>query len=337
MPRKKKEKQIEPAVVYALPVLPVKNTVLFPYMMLPLSVGRPSSVAAVQAALESEQKELLVVAQRDPNIEQPSLDDLFSVGTKAVIKNVGRSDGLLEVLVQGVERVTILEATQTEPYLKVQACTLPLPEEDNGAEFEALRRAVIDLGRRAFELAHPEAQVQLNQMAGQRDNALRLVFFLASVLGLDFAKQQKLLEAKTRLEAVRLLHEFLTHEVQVLELRHKIAAQARSEMTQEQREYMLRQQLKAIQQELGEKSPEQAEVDELRKRLEEADLPEQVRKEAERELRRLERLPPAAPDYQLTRTYVELIAELPWNESTRETIDMKRARQVLDEDHYDLK
>ncbi|HIQ21571.1 MAG TPA: endopeptidase La [Planctomycetes bacterium] len=335
MARKGKQK-VEPAVVYSLPVLPIKDAVLFPEMVLPLSVGRPQSVAAVQAALESETKELLVVAQRDPSTEQPSLEDLFSVGTKGVVKNAGQSDGALEVLVQGVERVTIMQAEQTEPYLKVQACTLPRPEEDEGAEFEALRRAVIELAQRGFELAHPQSQIPLNQIAAQRENTLRLFYFLASVLGLDYRKQQQLLEAATQLEAVRLLHGFLSHEVQVLEIRHKIAAQARSEMSQEQREYMLRQQLKAIQQELGEKSPEEAGVEELRKQLEEAELPEPVRKEAERELRRLERLPPAAPDYQLTRTYLELIAELPWNKSTQDTIDLSRARRVLDEDHYDL-
>jgi len=224
---------IATAEVFSLPVLPVKNTVLFPQMLLPLSVGRPGSLAAVEAALQSENKELIVVAQKDPNVEQPTFDDLYKIGTRAVIKNVARSENVLEILVQGLDRVTILKAEQAEPYLRVEACVLPLPEKDDSAEFEALRRAIVDLGRRAFELAHPEGRIHLDQVAAQTDEPLKVFFFLSSVLGLDYAKQQRLLEAKTRLEAARLLHQFLTHEVQVLELRQKIAAQARSEMSQE--------------------------------------------------------------------------------------------------------
>jgi ATP-dependent Lon protease len=156
------------------------------------------------------------------------------------------------------------------------------------------------------------------------------------MLSLDVAREQALLEAPTRAEALRLLHGYLSHEVQVLELRQKINTQAQTEMGKEQREYLLRQQLRAIQEELGEKNPEKAEVDELRRRLGEADLPETVRKEAERELGRLERLPSAAPDFQVTRTYLELVLELPWHKATEDAIDLTRARQVLDEDHFGL-
>jgi ATP-dependent Lon protease len=156
------------------------------------------------------------------------------------------------------------------------------------------------------------------------------------MLSLDVAREQALLEAPTRLEALRLLHGYLAHEVQVLELRQKISTAAQTEMGKEQREYLLRQQMRAIQEELGEKNPEKAEVDELAQRLREADLPEYVRKEAERELTRLERLPAAAPDFQMTRSYLELILELPWKKGTQDVIDLRLARQVLDEDHFDL-
>ena len=157
----------------------------------------------------------------------------------------------------------------------------------------------------------------INQLAAQAQDPLRLAYLLGSMLGLDVAKEQALLEAPTRAEALRLMHGYLSHEVQVLELRQKINSQAQTEMSKEQREYMLRQQLRAIQEELGEKNPEKAEVELLRQRLAEADLPDEVRKEAERELGRLERLPPAAPDYQVMRTYLELILELPWRKSDR--------------------
>jgi ATP-dependent Lon protease len=156
------------------------------------------------------------------------------------------------------------------------------------------------------------------------------------MLSLDVQKEQSLLEATTRHEALRLLHDYLTHEVQVLELRQKIATQAQTEISKEQRDYMLRQQLRAIQDELGEKSPEKAEVEALRQRLEEADLPDEVRKEAERDLSRLERLPAMAPDHQVTRSHLELVLELPWKKSTEDQLDLVKTREILDEDHFDL-
>ncbi len=186
-------------------------------------------------------------------------------------------------------------------------------------------------------MSHAEAQLSIAQILSQFKDPLHKAYMLASMLSLDLEKEEQLLEANSRLAALRLMHEFLVHEVQIVELRQKIASQVQSEMSREQREYHLRQQLRAIQQELGEASGEQAEVDELRSRLEEAELPDDVRKEAERELSRLERLPAAAPDYQITRSYLELVLELPWNNLTQDNLDLARARAVLDEDHYDLK
>jgi ATP-dependent Lon protease len=326
----------EVEVVQTLPVLPMKNTVLFPYLFLPLSVGRPSTIAAVEAALATEEKTLLVVVQRDPNNEQPGPDDLYPIGTKAVIKKMVRpQQGGIEILVQGSERLAILKIEQTEPYLKARVRPLPFPD-DSGTELEALQRAVIELAGRVIELAQPQAGVNIDQLAAQAQDPLRLAYLLGSMLGLDVPKEQALLEAPTRAEALRLLHGYLSHEAQVLELRQKINTQAQTEMSKEQRDYMLRQQMRAIQEELGERNPEKAEVELLRQRLAEADLPDEVRKESDRELNRLERLPPAAPDYQVARTYLELILELPWRKSTEETIDLPKSRKVLDEDHYGL-
>jgi ATP-dependent Lon protease len=319
----------------SLPVLPLRNTVLFPRLFMPLSVGRPHSVAAVESVLATEEKTVLALAQRNGDTDEPSADNLFTVGTRAVIKKMARGEQAIEMLIQGVERVFVLRMEQTTPFIKAQVRPLPVPD-DTGPEVEALYRAILDLTGRVLELAHPEPQINIAQLAAQAQDPLQLAYLIGSMLSLDVAREQALLEAPTRLEALHLVHGYLSHEVQVLELRNKISTQAQNEMSKQQREYMLRQQMRAIQEELGETNPEKAEAAEVRRRLAEADLPDEVRKEAERELSRLERLPPAAPDFQVARTYLDLILELPWKKSTPEEIDLKRARQVLDEDHFDL-
>jgi ATP-dependent Lon protease len=327
--------ETRPEALLSLPVLPLKNSVLFPHLFMPLSAGRPVSMAAVEAILSTEEKTFLAVALKNPDVEQPTADDLFAVGTRAVVKKMARSGAGIELLVQGVERVALVGLEQTEPYLKALVRPLPLPE-DQGTEVEALRRAVLELTARALELAHPEGGFNIEQLAAQAPDPLILAFLVGSMLSIDVGKEQSLLEAPSRVEALRLIHGYLAHELQVLELRSKITTQAQTEMGKEQREYLLRQQLRAIQGELGETSPERAEVQELRDRLLSADLPADVHKEFERELGRMERLPPAAPDYQITRTYLELVLELPWRKSTEDDLDLDKAQRVLDEDHYDL-
>ncbi|HMC65281.1 MAG TPA: LON peptidase substrate-binding domain-containing protein, partial [Gemmataceae bacterium] len=326
---------VSPAgTVLTLPVLPLKNTTIFPYIFAPLSVGRPSSLAAVEAALASEDKTFVAVAQRGEAADQP-MADLYTIGTRVVVKKMARSEDTVELIVQGVERVHILRLEQIEPFPKARVQVMPVPE-DGGTEVEALHRAVIELAAKALQLAQPQGQINIEQIVAQAGDPLRLAYLIGSMLSLDVQKEQALLEANTRVEALRLLHGYLQHEVQVLELRSQIASRAQTELTKEQRDYVLRQQLRAIQEELGDKNPEKAEVEELRKRLTEADVPDDVRKEAERELGRLERMPAAAPDYQLTRTYLELVLELPWKKATIDVIDLNRARTVLDEDHFDL-
>ena len=321
----------------ALPVLPMKNTALFPHLLMPLSVGRPKSLAAVEAALATEGKELVLIAQRDASVEAPAQGDLFTYGTKAVIRKMSRpGESHIELLVQGVERLMLLKFESTDPYLIGLFNVAPMAV-DVTPELEALQRSVLELAGRAIELAQAAVPVEISQlMAGSKD-PVRLVYMLASMFSLDLEKEQTLLEAQTVSDAYRLLHTYLSHEVQVLELRNKINESARSEMGKEQRDYMLRQQMRAIQQELGEKSPEQSEIDLIRERLEKTDLPDEVRKEAERELRRLEKLPSAAPDFHVIRTYLEYVIELPWRVSTEDQLEIARARKILNEDHYDLK
>lgn len=320
-----------------LPLLPLKNTALFPHLLMPLSVGRPRSVLAVEAALNTEEKELAIFAQREASVEAPGMEDLYAYGTKAVVRKMVRpTPNTIELLVLGVERLMLLAVEEKDGYLVAKVRVAPQQVEMT-AETEALQRSVLELASKAIAMAQPQAQIDLSQLSASQEDPMKLVYVLASMMGLGLEKEQTLLEAATCTDALRLLHNYLSHELQVLEIRSKIADQARSEMSKDQREYLLRQQLRAIQQELGEKSPEQAEIDQLRERLEEADLPDEVRAEAERELRRLERLPPAAPDYHVVRTYLEFVIELPWRKSTQDSLDIARARQILDEDHYDLK
>jgi ATP-dependent Lon protease len=323
--------------IQTLPLLPIKNTVLFPHLQMPLSIGRPASLAAVEAAMASEEKQIIIVAQRDATIDTPTQDDLYSIGTIAIVKKKTHPrDGMLELVVQGAERAVVLKIEQTTPYFTARVRTLPAPG-DGGAEVEALHRAILELAAKALELTQSQATQQLGQLLVNTEDPLRLVYLLGSMLSLDLVKEQSILEAPTRADALRLMHGYLTYEVQVLELRQKIAGQAQSEMSREQREYFLRQQLRAIQQELGEQNSEQTEVALLREQLEKSDLPEEVRKEAERELQRLERLPAASPEHHVVRSYLELVLELPWRKSSESVFDIARARQVLDEDHYDLK
>ena len=326
-----------PDTVHTLPVLPVKNTVLFPFLLLPLNVVRASSIAAIEAALASEEKEIVVVAQRDASVEIPRLADLYSIGTKAVIKKMARPrEDLLEVVLLGVERVVLIKLEPNGAYQKVRVKPLPLPAE-RSTEIEALHREVSELAARALELTQPQASGELRQLIAGSKDPLRLAYMLAPMFSVELEKEQSLLEAPTVADCLRLMHSYLSHELQVLELQSKIASQAQSEMSREQREYLLRQQLRAIQKELDGEDPEQNQMALLRERFSKADLPEEVRKEAERELARLERLSPASPDYHVARAYLDFLLELPWKVATEDVLDISHARQILDEDHYDLR
>ncbi len=260
-----------------LPVLPIKNTVLFPFLLMPLSVGRERSLAATEAAAASEDKTLLVVAQKDAGVQDPAFEHLYTIGTEAVIKRLERGEGGVQMIVQGTRRMEIIEQSSSSPYLQARAHALAEPA-DQGTEIDALQRTIVDLVGRIQAMTQSEAQIGIAQILSQFKDPLHQAYLLASMLSLDLEKEQQLLEATTRLSALRLMHEFLTHEVQIVELRQKIASQAQSEMSREQREYLLRQQLRAIQQELGEQTSEQAEMAELRQRLAEAKLPEDVQK-----------------------------------------------------------
>ena len=325
--------------IQVLPILPLKSAVLFPGLLMPLSVGRSASIKAVDAALKTEEKEIVVVAQRSPETDEPAQDDLYTIGTKATIRKIARpSSDQIELLVLGSERVVITRVTSEDGMMMAKIRPLPLPE-DRGTEVEALQGALFELAMRAISLAQSaQSPSEISTMLESANgDPVRLAYLLASMFSLDIAKEQELLASQTTVDTLRLMHKYLAHEVQVLEIRAKIASDARSEMGKEQRDYMLRQQMRAIQTELGDKNNDQDEIGQLREKLEKAKLPEDIGKEAKRELSRLERLSAGQPEFHVIRTYLEYVLELPWNASTADNLDIANARGILDDDHYGLK
>ncbi|MEO8100028.1 MAG: endopeptidase La [Acidobacteriota bacterium] len=318
-----------------LPVLPLKNSVLYPGLMMPLSVGRSASVAAVEAALATEEKEIIVVAQRDNSVDSPNAGDLYTVGTRAVIRksNPGRSDQR-EIFVQGVERVVLVKLEQNG-YTKARYRVLPLPD-DSTRETEALTLSIIETGSKLVNLVQGQTPQEIARMFGGQADPLQLAFMVASILNLDVEKEQALLETPTRLEGLRMVLAWLSHEVDIAEIRTKVSEQARTEISREQREYVLRQQKKAIEQELGEKNSDEAEAEGLREKLAKVQLPDEVRKEAERELARLDKVNSASPEHNVIRTWLEYVIDLPWEKRSEDNLDLKNARQVLDDDHYGI-
>ena len=322
--------------ILTLPVIPMKNTALFPHLLMPLSVGRTRSRAAVEAALATESKEVVLLSQKDSAVEEPGQNDLYTYGTRAVIRKSQHNGEIIELLVLGLERVMLLKLESTEPYMSARVQRAPWVNEMS-PEIEALQRSVLETAGKLVELSNVQLPTEITQLIVQDKDPSRVVYLLSSILSLDLEKEQTLLEAQSIADAFRLLHNYLSREVQVLEIRNNISSKARDEMSKEQRDYVLRQQLRAIQSELGEQDGEKAEVEELRKKLAEADLPDEVRKDAERELKRLERIPAASPEYNVIRTWLDIVIELPWNKSTEDNLDIAHARKVLDEDHFDLK
>src|SRR5215218_1400673 len=307
-----------------LPVLPLKETVVFPDSAAPLAIGQERSIALIDEVVTRDGMVALVTA-KDPEVEQPGWEYLHEIGTAAMVhKLIKVPDGTLRILVQGLQRIKLDERVQDAPYLVGAFSELPDVESDS-KELEALARNVQMLFGRIVALV-PYLPAELELAAANVDDASALSHLVASTMRLKTEEKQQLRE----------LSLILSRELEVFELGTKIQSQVQSELEKGQREYFLRQQLKAIQQELGEGDPEQAELQELRERVVEAELPEDTRKAVDRELGRLERLPSAAAEYGVIRTYLDWILSLPWSKTTADNLDLERARQILDEDHYDL-
>ena len=318
----------------ALPVLPLKETVIFPQSMTPLAIGQERSVRLVDDVVSGDRM-LALVTTRDLEVEQAGFDDLYEIGTAALVHRMIRiPDGTLRILVQGIARIRLERRVSDEPYPVGEFSQVPdvLVETP---EVEALTRTVQNQFARVVELV-PTLPDELQLAAANIDDAGVLTHLVASTLRLKTEEKQQLLETVDVEQRLRMTASILGRELQVFELGSKIQSQVESEMEKTQREYVLRQQLKAIQDELGETDPEQAEVEELRRQIDEAGLPEDALKAANRELGRLERLPAAAAEYGVIRTYLDWILSLPWNELTPDNLDLEEARKVLDADHYDL-
>ena len=317
-----------------LAVLPLKETVIFPQSVSPLAIGQERSIRLVDDTLEGERM-LALVTVKDKDVDEPGWDDLYEIGTAAVVHKMIRvPDGTLRILVQGVGRIRLQGHVQDDPYLVGEFEVVPDVVEET-PELEALTRSVQDEFARLISLV-PYLPSELELAAANVDDPGALSHLVVSTLRLKTEEKQALLEQPDVSSRLRDVLRILKRELEVVELGTKIQSQVQSELEKGQREYFLRQQLKAIQEELGEGDEQQAEINELRQQMEEKNLPEETRKAVERELSRLEKLPPAAAEYGVIRTYIDWILSLPWTETTEDNLDLERAREILDEDHYDL-
>src|SRR5580693_10225656 len=317
-------------------VLPVRDTVLFPHAVLPLTVGRESSIQLIESL--AEERTIVVAAQVDPRLDSPKPEDLHTVGTLATVHKVVRMPNQSRfVFTEGVSRVRLVRYTQSEPFMVAEVETLEELAPAATSDIEALVRNVIG----QFQQIVTESATlsdELRTIAANIEEPSRLVDFVASSLPfLTTDDKQLLLEASSVVDRLELLNKLLVKEIEVQQLRTKIQTEVQDQVQQSQRDYYLREQLKAIQKELGDQDDGQRDVEDLRQKIEAAGMPEDVKKEALKELVRLQRMSPMAADYGLTRNYIEWLAVLPWNKSSASKIDIVKAQEILDEDHYELK
>ena len=320
-----------------LAILPVRDTVLFPGAVLPLTVGRESSLALVNS-LEGDEKLLGVVAQLDPRIEDPAAADLHKVGTLAKVhKTVKMPNGNVVIFLEGLQRINVLELIGLRPFLRARVESQPEITGDVDAELEALQRNAQDLFRDVVSHS-PQLSDDLQSVALNIEDPGRLADFIAGTLpSLSTLLRQELIETPSVRKRLEMLIRELSKELEVLELRSKIHEQVQEQVGQNQREYLLREQMKAIQKELGESDDSGQEIDELRKKVDEAGMTAEAKKECDRELKRLAKMTPASAEYMVSRTYLEWMTSLPWAKSSGVSeIDIAKGKQILDEDHYDL-
>jgi len=331
----KKEEDGKPEIPDVLPILPLRGVVVYPQTGVPLTIGQPRSVRLVDDAIAGGRL-VGLVASRDPEKENPGPEDLYKIGTVAAVHRLFRApDGTIRLLVQGLSRFRLGEFVSSEPYLKAKIELFPEFEED-GLEVEALARSVRNQFQRIAELLGTIPQELVSSIL-DLDNPLQTVYLVANFQRMELAQAQEILELDSLRDKLHKLVEFLTHETEVLEVGQRIQNEARTEIEGMQRDYFLREQLKAIQRELGETDEIAAEVEELRKKIDEAKMPEEADKQARRELDRLSRLNTASAEYGVIRSYLDWLIALPWSKTTKDNLDIKNARKVLDQDHYDLK
>jgi ATP-dependent Lon protease len=323
-----------PNIPETLAILPLRGLIVYPLTAVPLTVGQPRSVKLVDDAA-SGQRIIGLVTSKDPELETPGANDLYRVGTAAIVHRLFRApDGTIRLLVQGLARFRVVEFTDTEPYLRARIELAPETTESS-LEVEALMRNIGTQFQRLGELV-PSMPAELLSAALAVEDPRQFVYTVATYQRMDLADAQNLLEMDSVKEKMLRLLTLLNKEVEVLELGRKIQTEAQSEMEKVQRDYFLREQMKAIQRELGEGDEQTVEMESLRQQLEQAGMPEEAKREASRELARLAKLPPQAAEYGVIRTYLDWLISLPWNKLTEDNLDVAHARQVLDEDHYGL-
>ncbi|MEA2360217.1 MAG: ATP-dependent Lon protease, partial [Solirubrobacteraceae bacterium] len=326
---------VQGAVPGTLPVLPLREAVPLPDTLLPLAVGQERSVQLVDDVLRGNRM-LVMVSSRHPEKEAPGPDDLYDVGVVGAIARMLKvPDGTIRILVQGGQRVHIDRWVRETPYLVAEVSEVPDVVADETAELEALMRNVQGTFTRIVE-ANPYLPEELQLAVANVDDPSVLSHLIAGSLRLRTDEKQSLLEEVDVARRLRRLVEILARELEVLSIGSEIQNQVQSEIDRGQREFVLRQQLDAIRKELGEFDESAAEANELREQLAGLDLPEEVRRQVDRELKRLEALPPQAAEHSVIRTWLEWIASLPWSRSTEDNLDLAHARDVLDEDHYDI-
>ncbi len=317
-----------------VPILPLRGVVVFPQTAVPLTIGQPRSITLVDDVVAGN-RFVGLLAAKNPELEMPGPDDLFRIGTLATVHRLLRApDGTIRLLVQGVERFRLVEFTQTEPYLMARIERLPETVEQ-GLEIEALARNARDQFSAIADLI-PSFPRELVTSITSIEDPLQTVYAIANFQRIELADAQELLEIDSAAEKLRKLVNFLVRETEVLQLGQKIQNEARSEIDKVQRDYFLREQLKAIQKELGERDEQAVEVEEFRKKIEAAKMPEEAANQANRELERLANLPTAAAEYGVIRTYLDWLVSMPWSVSTQDNLEIAHAREVLEKDHYGL-
>src|SRR5688572_1164621 len=317
-----------------LPVLPLRGVVVYPMMWLPLPVGQRRSIRLVEDNLP-ENRIIALVTSKDEEIERPGPNEIHQIGTAAQVHRVLRTpDGTIRLLVQGMERIRIVEYIQEQPYLRARVEVLPEQMERN-IELEAIMRAVQELFRRLIDL-EPQMPDELAMMAMNVDDARQLAYLVASSFRLDVHEAQHILEMDNVYDKLLRLTQLLHKEVEVLELGRKIQSEAQGEMERMQRDFFLREQMKAIQKELGDEDEQASDIRELEERIIAAGMSEEAEKEARHELDRMRRMPIQAAEYSVIKTYLDLMVSLPWQKGTEDNLDIAHGRQVLDEDHYGL-
>jgi len=318
------------------PLIPTRDVLVFPYMVFPLFIGRSFSIRAVEEALDNNQRYIFLSLQKDKEKEIPTKKDIHEIGVVAtIIRMMKLEDNRIKILVQGVSRGRIKELKKVDDYYQVKVKIIEDPEVEETLEVQALKHSLKDLLDKAISLGK-QIVPDLVEIIKSVEEPGRLADLVASILDIKAEEAQQILEILDSVERLRVVHDRFLKEVGILELQQKIRISAKEAIEKDQREYFLRQQIKAIQEELGERDEKQEEIENYKKKIEESGMPDEIKEEALKQLKRLEKMHPDSAEAGVIRTYLDWLVELPWNKRTKDRLDLKIAKKILDEDHYDL-